>query len=110
VKTKNKSWLDNLEQIKLYIDANKKFISGNAYSKLVKWFREQTNQYNENTISKERQIIWKEFNEKYNHYLKIDEKDLWKKNNYLAHWLSDQIRDYNQNKMTQSRTKNGKNL
>ena len=30
-------------------------------------------------MSKEKQIIWKEFNEKYNQYLRIDDKDLWEK-------------------------------
>ena len=76
VKTRDETWLDNLEQIKLYINTNKKFISGDSYSKLVQWFGEQTNHYDENKMPEERQIIWKEFNEKYNQYFKIDNKDL----------------------------------
>lgn len=35
VKTRDETWFDNLEQIKLYINNNKKFISGDSYSKLV---------------------------------------------------------------------------
>jgi excinuclease UvrABC ATPase subunit len=31
-------------------------------------------------MPEERQIIWKEFHEKYNQYFKIDNKDLWKNN------------------------------
>lgn len=31
-------------------------------------------------MPEERQIIWKKFNEKYNQYFKIDNKDLWKNN------------------------------
>lgn len=155
VKTRDETWLDNLEQIKLYIDTNKKFISGNTCSILVQWFREQTRYYNENTMTEERKMIWKEFieNNKYCQYFKINNDDLWtnnlqdlkkfintnnkrpsnikylkknkfendkekqeydkmetiiKKNNYLAHWLSDQITDYNQNVMEENKTKKWK--
>jgi hypothetical protein len=153
VKTRDEIWLDNFEEIKLYIDLNKKFISSNKNSNLVRWFGEQTREYNQNKMTEERIFLWKEFieNKKYNQYFKIDNDDLWKnnledlkifidennkrpsintkyyikdkfnndiekqeylemvnnikKNNYLAHWISDNNTDYKQNKLDEDRMK-----
>ena len=74
----------NLQDLKKFIDANNKRPTEIKYIKKEKFINNKEKQeYEEMEIN-------------------------IKKNNYLAHWLSDQIRDYNQNKMTQSRTKKWK--
>lgn len=82
--TKEEIWINNLEELKLYININKKFIIGNNShnSYISKWFNEQSKQYDDNKMTEQRKILWKEFieNTKYNQYFRIDNEDLWNNN------------------------------
>ena len=84
IRTNEERWFDNLNDIKLYIDTNKKFIiRDNDYNiQLVTWFNYQNNIYLNDKMLEYRHKLWKEFIEdkKYNKYFKVDNEKLWDNN------------------------------